>query len=623
MTAVGFDAASLISGMIAQEAGSLAALVKKLGRGRYDELVSSFPAAFKDHLATTHTKCSRVKTILNRDNAIDLYSLYVKVVFLNQGHLSTDDYVLGRLKNTSPAIVVSGLAGCGKTMFLRWVALELTAALPETGRIPLYVELRELSETDLGGNLEKMIFSYTSSEQSSRTFEQFRLAIQHGLFVVILDGLDEVAPQSREKVLTELAAFPRRYPKCPILISTRPDERVEGMGSVSMFHVRDMSLDQIRDVVQKSPFDDNKKKEFIKRLNDGLLDEHRTFLSNPLLTTIMLMTFDNSTALPDRKTTFYQLAFETLFYKHDSSKGVYARVHYAGLPIDEFERFLRRFCFVTYLKSRYAFPFQDIVEEIRSALIIEGMKENSYSDLVRDLTETLCLMQRDGLLFTFVHRSFQEYFSARFLFYYRGNKLGNFLAGLAARVSSDNVIPMLYEIDSTSVLKSWVIPSVRGEYEHIRQILEGPPEAIKHYITTFISEAQLTISSGSAVVETWMGSEKLNTFMNLSAAGCPVLKIIKDTVSGQLTGAIDERILSEIKKELKIIWDLDDIRKKEGRDRLLIELARLSPALLEEMGMKKVLEEIAKQLQEWVDIASAKLDQSRSTDDALVGLLEG
>ena len=59
---------------------------------------------------------------------------------------------------------------------------------------------------------------------------------------------------------------------------------------------------------------------FIDNVKKHLYDKHKSFLSNPLLTTMMLLTFDQFAEIPEKMFLFYEQAFDTLFLKHDATK---------------------------------------------------------------------------------------------------------------------------------------------------------------------------------------------------------------------------------------------------------------------------------------------------------------
>ena len=66
--------------------------------------------------------------------------------------------------------------------------------------------------------------------------------------------------------------------------------------------------------------------------------KHESFASNPLLLNIMLLTYDNYADIPEKLHLFYSNAFETLYIKHDATKGGYKREFKTKLSSDDFKR---------------------------------------------------------------------------------------------------------------------------------------------------------------------------------------------------------------------------------------------------------------------------------------------
>ncbi len=238
-------------------------------------------------------------------------------------------------------------------------------------------------------------------------------------------------------ILVEISDFQRRFPKASIICSSRPNRAIEASAGLTVAHVLPMSVEQIVEVVSRAAFDESKKSAFIEQLHSILYKRHESFLSNPLLATIMLITFDMSTDVPTRLSLFYSQVFETLFYKHDSSKGVYTREHYANLEIDKFESVLRIFCFQTYAGNKHSFEMTELVETVRISLNLCHLDKTQPGDFIKDCMQSLSIMQEDGPFISFVHRSFQEYFAARFLLFYVGEHYYQLVDRVAARDISD------------------------------------------------------------------------------------------------------------------------------------------------------------------------------------------
>lgn len=90
-------------------------------------------------------------------------------------------------------------------------------------------------------------------------------------------------------------------------------------------------------------------------LENGMFEKYRSFASNPLLLSIMLMTFDERAEIPDKLNDFYEQAFSALFNVHDGSKDCFKRDIKSGLGADDFKTVFAYFCFKSYFKGDYQF----------------------------------------------------------------------------------------------------------------------------------------------------------------------------------------------------------------------------------------------------------------------------
>ncbi|SFS00526.1 NACHT domain-containing protein [Sphingomonas jatrophae] len=479
-------------------APSAMSLLKTVGKDKYNKFVATYTNIFQDHVSVTMRRCAKIKTLIQRDVPVSIDSQYVNLLFSSGGELSLKDQdVLQKMLFESSSFVVSGLAGCGKSMFMKWAALRMIEALPNTQKIPLFVEAREIDGATLSLPFDQMIFKKTSSDGSNANFEQFRVGLVQGMFAVLIDGLDEVPLKYRDGVLAEVSDFQRRFPHSSLICSTRPDRKLESATGLTTIHVDSMSLDQIKRVIQNIGFDEVKKKGFIIALEDGLYEEHKSFLSNPLLATIMLITFDFSVSVPSKLSLFYSQVYESLFYKHDSSKGVYVREHYTDLDIDEFEQVFRTFCFQTYATQKLSFETADLMSLMRTS--IEQCRVNVKADsFIKDCIKSTSLLQEDGLFVSFVHRSFQEYFCARFLMQYTGAEYKNLVDGLVLRLV-DNAFLMLCQMSGEDVLRRWALPKIEEYISRTNLVDASEPSQVVEFIKDLTPSIDLSIQTGECL----------------------------------------------------------------------------------------------------------------------------
>jgi hypothetical protein len=261
-----------------------------------------------------------MKNILYRDQSVDFVSQYVNITFSLSDKKIADQRALFRIRRGA-RFLICGTAGAGKTMFMRWSALELINTIKTHGRVPLYLEMRYFEEAFENEPLKVYLYKKTSSLDDTSSFSQFVKGLESGMFIVLLDTIDEIKPSLREKVVNKILDFLREYPLCGVAISSRFDEKLESIQEFSVLRTIPMSRDQIVAVIEKLEYDLAVKLKLIERLKGGLYKELKEFLSNPLLATIMLLTFDHSADIPTKLTAFYQQAFEALYQRHDAAKG--------------------------------------------------------------------------------------------------------------------------------------------------------------------------------------------------------------------------------------------------------------------------------------------------------------
>jgi hypothetical protein len=175
---------------------------------------------------------------------------------------------------------------------------------------------------------------------------------------------------------------------------------------------------------------------------------------------------------------FYDQAFDTLFSRHDATKEAFKRQRYTDLEIYEFKRIFGIFCLITYIEQISEFTESTVGEFIKRAGKIAGVKLRPDAFL-KDIMNSVCVLQRDGLSIVFSHRSFQEYFCA-----YSFLKLSNDEAReVALRLSdrgSDNVMPMLFEMNKSFLEDVYFIPMMELTKDFLTAM--GPETEIKEII---------------------------------------------------------------------------------------------------------------------------------------------
>lgn len=400
------------------------------------------------------------KSFFIRDEPTPLYDFYVPMsVSMRSRSFRQADFI--SLQSISRTIIIECSAGGGKSIFAKHL---FVSAIEYSDNIPIFIELRSLNDSK--SNISESIYSNLSDLGFTLGREYVDLGLKLGHFVLILDGFDEIEQDRRGAISREIERLSRRFPRCTIIISSRPDDIFNGWSNFVRIRLNPLNLQEACLLIRKLPYDEEIKKKFSADLKNGLFQSHESFLSNPLLLSIMLMTYGRTAEIPNKISLFYSEAFSALFHRHDASKGAFLRDRKCKLDIREFERILSAFCLQTYDRRAFRFTKLEALEYLDKAF--ESFSLDKESDLFfYDLQQSVSLIIEDGLEYTFSHRSFQEYFVALYI----SNANPDFQPDLIRRFSrdwtSDNVTPLLYEINQTLVEREYLIPVLKELFNDI------------------------------------------------------------------------------------------------------------------------------------------------------------
>jgi hypothetical protein len=326
--------------------------------------------------------------------------------------------------------------------------LWLTIFTGNSKTTPVFIELRRLNEAN-EINLANLIKDTISRGKLTR--DVFDYFCESGSFTFILDGFDEVVSDHKDELQRQILELKNLYPACTFVVSSRYEERFAGWQNFEVYESSPFDFKQVRSLIKKVPFDKAAKALFLKQLTEPFFLEHHDFLSNPLLAIMMMMTFRENMEIPKRMNIFYEQAFNTLYHWHDATKA-YKREK--TLDIIEFQKSFGAFSLITYLTQKYEFSKSEISALIERASKVSGVINNP-DKILHDYRESVNLIKLDGLMYTFIHRSFQEYFAAYSITRLPIVKAREALKKISNR-PTDNVISMAFEMNKRLVLDEYI-----------------------------------------------------------------------------------------------------------------------------------------------------------------------
>ncbi|MEP5236385.1 MAG: hypothetical protein ABJQ86_16320, partial [Cyclobacteriaceae bacterium] len=264
----------------------------------------------------------------------------------------------------------------------------------------------------------------------------------------------------RHRLEIQLRELLKECRKLKIIISSRPDERLTNWDNFRIIQLRPFTIDKSIELIQKIDFNEEIKGEFIGLIGkEEIYTKFKSFLSNPLLTTIMFITYDEFgyNTLSDKMNIFYERAFEALLVRHDSTKSQFHRKFASNLNPYDIKLVAEAFSIQSYVDRAFAFSESQTIEYIKKSKKLTKLDfETEF--MLTDLTRSICLLHMDGLNYTFTHRSFQEYLSAVFLSKLEHESRRTLLSNVLKNIDTDHVIELLYTINPLLVISEIAIP---------------------------------------------------------------------------------------------------------------------------------------------------------------------
>lgn len=413
-------------------------------------LKAKFKHGLNEYLSRSAEYVCKTKTFFIKNAPVYLYSFYVPLG-IQVATITINKPTFASLSDVSMRLVVTGSAGCGKTIMMKHLA---HGAL-ENNIAPIFIELRKAKLEDC--SIFKCLVNHLNEFGLVVDDCYLEAALSHGGYAVFLDGFDEIEHRHRDKTIEELRLMANRYANTSFIVSSRPDNVFKGLSGFVEASILPLDLELAQLLVCKLPFDESVKERFSSDLATGMFGKHKSFLSNPLLLSIMLLTYGDCADIPNKLSVFYKHAYDALYMKHDAYKGAYRRDRKTSLDIREFATVFGAFCIVSYAERSVQFTQSEALNYLETAKKITRI-DFDVSDFLSDSIQAVCLLLEDGLSITFTHRTFQEYFAAKYICSTSDDIQRILLSKFSKYVYQDSLMALVMEIDITAFENSLIIP---------------------------------------------------------------------------------------------------------------------------------------------------------------------
>ncbi|MEI7188069.1 hypothetical protein [Dickeya dianthicola] len=413
-----------------------------------------------DYLAKTRAQCSIINSLAFPNILKKVSDIYVPLTLStldsreeNEYIVQRGDHFLNQFKNT----LIIDNAGMGKSTLMKKIVID---AIDYSNEIPIYIELRTLTDHSIAEQINKLIGLDNINDDS---------ILKNIPFVYFFDGVDEIPFDIKNDLIRRIKTFSNEMVNSRIIITSRPDQSLLELHSFTRFKIKPLDIVQSYNLIRlydanssklgNSLILSNKLISEIKLMREKDNTAILEFLTTPLYVSLLFCSYKYKPVIPRRKDLFYSQVFEALFETHDLSKETgYVRRKESGLDITDFSIILRRLAFWC-LKSNGRLEFsraelESVLTDITGKLKGISVKPIAF---INDLTYSVPLFIKEGALYRWSHKSLMEYFCAEFICIEVKDKRDELLLKMYESNSSvkfKNIIELCSDIDYDSFRKS-------------------------------------------------------------------------------------------------------------------------------------------------------------------------
>jgi len=326
-------------------------------------------------------------------------------------------------------MVIVGEPGSGKTTICQYILLKFQSNAHKVTGIPLLVTIRDFSSAK-SKKQDLTLLDYITEELTNIMerpvppgFVEFWLSRDNTL--TIMDGLDEVIKlEERTEIRNTVMDFVKEFPNGRFLVTSR----IVGYDEAPLDHDNFLHLLLLRlkasqveeyitnwySVREANP---KERKAAINGFLEALKDERVAELAqNPLLLTIMALVHRGEADLPKQRALLYGKCVEAFMVSRNRAKDL---LSYEQDEVRELHEFLGYWIHVgAEEEGTSEIPFEELNDKLLEYTTPRYPKEaenrvNEFLDFAR--RRVGLIVERGGGLWAFGHKSFQEYFAARYI----------------------------------------------------------------------------------------------------------------------------------------------------------------------------------------------------------------
>lgn len=316
-------------------------------------------------------------------------------------------------------LIILGKPGSGKTMFLKYLALQCSLGKFQANLVPIFITLKDYAETEQQSSL----LTYISEQFATCGLTDsaaIKTILSQGRALILLEGLDQVREVDQERVYQEVRNFSAKFHNNYFVITCRIAALKYSFEQFAEVEVADFDQEQITTFATKWFVEKNtiKSNKFINKVqsNPSLLE----LASNPLLLTLLCLIFEESAEFPINEVELAQEAIDILLRKWDAKRNIERSPLYK-LSVQQKQDLLSQIARITFDQGKYLFRKQELKYYIIDYICnlpgvssdVEALQLNSEIILKSLESDHGLLVERAKGIYSFSYTTFQKYFIAK------------------------------------------------------------------------------------------------------------------------------------------------------------------------------------------------------------------
>lgn len=402
----------------------------------------------------------KVKTLWQVDFAVDVESFYCdsRVIWPETKTRKEKRKKIDTVSdfNCIKNIVVRGIAGQGKSIFLRHLCIK---EFETSQRIPVFIELRRIQHAE---TVLDHISRFLDILDLPIDRELFKVLSKSGKFVFFLDGFDEIGEAQKLGILNELEYLAASSPKCQFIVTSRPNSPIEMSPLFDVLTLDNLRGEEYKKVIQKLAFSSDYATMLISKIESHKANVAQ-LLCTPLLVSLLLISYKSFQKLPERLSDFYESIFYVLLQRHNGTKPGFIRPRRCSINDNQYREIFDALCFESKKRHNFSFSYNEVYKIVGQAMGLCKINEDP-DNYIKDVKKVTCLILEEGNEYRFIHKSVQEYYAASFIKNRPENIARRFYeACLTYRVAAQwrEVLEFLAEIDRYRYSKYYLLPLCR------------------------------------------------------------------------------------------------------------------------------------------------------------------